>query len=612
MRLMADGEQPIDIYVKQKKVPQIWYDDMHASGLTDEEIEVVKKYLGPKNGVADSQEVVMQLSMDPHISGFNMKDANKLRKVIAKKKFDEINALHEYYMESGRKLGTSDALLNYVWDKQFALSFGYSFSTIHTTGYSIIAVQEMNLAYHYPIIYWNTACLSVDSSAINSQDFESLIDEDIINLDDDVEGKKVANKMNYAKMAGALDKFKRICNIELPDINKSRLSFTPNKDTNSILYGLKGISTVTDPVINEIMLNRPFKSLDDFLSKVVKKTVSKDKVINLIKSGAFNQIEGKSTKEILEEYIWKVCEPKNKLTLQNANMLIDLDLFPSSLSYECDVYKLTKELRKRDNRDKDKLWYKVDNLMIPTNKVNTWQKIVRDANEKGYVEKDELLFDDGPHKVINSSKWDTFYENNMNHLRTYIKEHHDELLERLNNRLFSDEFNKYCSGDNRQWELDSMNFYFHEHPLTEVIPYLPVEVDHVHDIVENAQDGEFYIKGKIIPKMKLYTLAGTVIDRDKTKGLVTIQCPDGVVNVKVYKDLYATMTQVIGDTDVDGNKNIEQDSFFEKGVHLLITGIQRGATFIPKVYRNTGRKSIMQIVLDKNGKFKSLEEKMDA
>lgn len=83
MRLMADGEQPIDIYVKQKLAPQIWYDDMYRHGLTADEIKVLEKYLKEKDGVAESQEVVMQLSMDPHISGFDMGEANKLRKTIA-------------------------------------------------------------------------------------------------------------------------------------------------------------------------------------------------------------------------------------------------------------------------------------------------------------------------------------------------------------------------------------------------------------------------------------------------------------------------------------------------------------------------------------------------
>ena len=164
-----------------------------------------------------------------------------------------------------------------------------------------------------------------------------------------------------------------------------------------------------------------------------------------------------------------------------------------------------------------------------------------------------------------------------------------------------------------QWELDSLNFFFQSHPLTKAIPQLSAQtgiyINKLNDIIEGAQDGEFFIKGKIIPKMKLYTIAGTVIDRDKVKGLVTMQTPDGVVNIKCYKDLYAIYAQTISEVDENGNKEIEEESFFEKGVHLLVTGIQRGSTFIPKVYKQTGRKSIMRIIIDEESHFFELEEK---
>ena len=130
-----------------------------------------------------------------------------------------------------------------------------------------------------------------------------------------------------------------------------------------------------------------------------------------------------------------------------------------------------------------------------------------------------------------------------------------------------------------------------------------LDISRVDQIEEGAQDGMFYIKGKEIPKMKLFTIAGTVIDKDKVKGLVTLQCPSGVINLKLYKDLYATFVAVDEETN--------QDSFFEKGTHLLVTGIQRGATFIPKTYKNTGRKSILKINLDTAGNFKDFEEKED-
>ena len=605
MRLMGEGELPLEKYARYKRLPNAWYQEMDAYGLTAEEEKILEKYLKKKCGVGESQEVIMQIVMDPHISGFDMKEANKLRKTIAKKQFKEIKAVKDLFFSKGRELGTSDKLLSYIWYVQVSAQLGYSFSEIHTTGYALIALQEMNLAYHYPIIYWNCACLSVDSSAINAQDFYNLIENDIV--DGDVgEDRKVQSKMDYAKLANALDKFRNVCKIQMPDINESRLSFTPNVKENTILYGLKGISQITEPVIEEIMYNRPFKGVQDFLNKVQKRIVTKPKVINLIKCGAFDKVENKPRQQILKEYIESVCDMKKKLTMQNANMLIDLHLLPAELDYENEVYKLTKELRR--HRDSDKLWYCADRLEIPLTKIDVWRQIFKDSGIGGQ----ELVIEGEPRKVVNSSKWDVFYNNKMNKIKTYITQNHDELLKTLNTRLFNDEYDKYCNGDTFQWELDSINFYYSGHPLKKVIKQLPIAVSPIDAIVEGAQDGFFFIKGKEIPKMKLYAIAGTVIDRDRTKGLVTLQCPDGVVSLKVYKNLFASFMSVVSDIDESGEKDIEQDSFFEKGVHLLVTGIQRGMTFVPKTYKSTGRKSILKIVLDEDGDFVEFEEKVDA
>lgn len=604
MRLMSDsGEQPVDTYAKYKRAIALWYNEMKAHGLSEEEITLLEKYLKAKSGVADSQEVVMQIVMDPQISNFSMQEANKLRKTIAKKQFREIDKVKDLFFSKGKENGASQNLLSYIWYVQIARQLGYSFSTIHTTGYSLIALQEMNLAYQYPIIYWNCACLSVDSSAINSADFYNLIENDIVNIDENDEKKKTQNKMDYDKLASALDSFKTISNIKLPDINKSRLGFTPDAENNTIVYGLKGITRVTDPVINEIMINRPFKSFEDFLNTVPKKLISKDKVINLIKCGAFNELEHKTTKEILESFIWTTCEPKKKLTMQNANMLIDLNLLPKTLELSAEMYKLTKELRK--NRDENRIWYFGDRLNVPYDKFEVWKTLI--ANSK--IAAKTLMFNGESRKVLDSNLWDNYYNQLMTPIKSYIKEHHDELLNKLNQRLFRDEYQKYCTGDQLQWELDSLNFYFSGHPLDKVISEIPIQIDKLSNIIEGAQDGMFFIKGKEIPKMKLYTIAGTVIDKDKVKGIVTLQCPDGVINVKIYKDLFAIYNQTVSDLDENGEKEIEEESFFEKGTHLLVTGIKRGSTFVPKVYKNLKRPAILKIVLDEEGYFVTLEEK---
>ena len=192
----------------------------------------------------------------------------------------------------------------------------------------------------------------------------------------------------------------------------------------------------------------------------------------------------------------------------------------------------------------------------------------------------------------------------MQKIKTYIQTNHDALLQKLNNRLFMDEFNKYCAGDELQWELDSINFFFSGHPLDGALDEYDMHIDPIESIVEDAQDGQFVIKGKIIPKMKLYTVAATVIDRDNTKAIVTVQAPDGVLTLKLYKGLYAEYSKADEETG--------EESFFEKGVHLLITGIQRGSTFVPKVYKNTGRHSLLRIYLNENNKCSAICTKENA
>ena len=124
MRLMSDGELPLAKYARFKRVPQLWYNEMEEAGLTADEIKVLEKYLTRKCGVGESQEVVMQMVMDPHISNFTMQEANKLRKTIAKKQFREIDKVKELFYQKGKEVGSSENLLYYIWDKQISMQLG--------------------------------------------------------------------------------------------------------------------------------------------------------------------------------------------------------------------------------------------------------------------------------------------------------------------------------------------------------------------------------------------------------------------------------------------------------------------------------------------------------
>ena len=587
MRLQCDGELPLDTYVRFKNNIDNWYSEMTMYGLNEHEIEILEKYLLPYSGVAGTQEVVMELSMDPEIANFTMAEANKLRKTIAKKQFDKIEEVHQLFLTKGRAQGTSDRLLNYIWNVQVSKSLGYSFSIVHTTGYSILAVQEMNLAYKYPTIYWNCACLSADASAMNEADFDNLLDEGVIEISDE-EDIRETNKTDYAKIITAINRFKDVCHITTPDINKSKLGFMPDADNNTIIYGLRGITRITSPVIAEIMNNRPYTSLQDFCNKVTKRILTRDKIVYLIKAGCFNEIEHKSVREILKDYILSTCDQKKNLTLQNANMLIDKDMLPEDLAPQAAVFKLTKALRK--HKTEDKAYYIIseecdrDLLETFTDKIDV---------ETMQLDNDRVV------EVVNANKWDSYvYNPNMTSVKSYINDHKAEMLATLNNMLFMEDWNKYCLGDELQWELDAFTMYRSGTPLDEVGGQLPIEIDNVNDLCEDAVDGFFMIQGKKIPRMHLYTLIGTVLQRDTTKGVVTLQTPGGVINMKLYKDLFAFY-----------NNETNGGSYFEKGTHLLVTGIVRGSMFIPKVYKNTGRKSILKLILDENNNFASVQGK---
>lgn len=244
MRLMANEfhpELPLITYAKQKQNIQLWYNDLKRYQLNEEEISILEKYLLPSYGVCIEQEIAMMLSMDPKISDFDMTSANKLRKVIAKKKLDDIEKLKDYFYVKGKEVGTRQQMLDYVWNEAFAIQLGYSFSLLHSTVYSVIAVQQMNLNYYYPPILWATSRLMVESGAIDfvAEDLELLSDE----LEDEDEDTRGAKSVNYFKMSSAIGKLRSFgIDIQPPNINESSFTFSPIVSENKIYFGLKGMN----------------------------------------------------------------------------------------------------------------------------------------------------------------------------------------------------------------------------------------------------------------------------------------------------------------------------------------------------------------------------------
>ena len=53
-----------------------------------------------------------------------------------------------------------------------------------------------------------------------------------------------------------------------PDINKSTFTFSPDVENSIIRFGMNGITKVGQDIVKQIIENRPYTSIPDFLSKV--------------------------------------------------------------------------------------------------------------------------------------------------------------------------------------------------------------------------------------------------------------------------------------------------------------------------------------------------------
>ncbi|MBQ2884995.1 MAG: DNA polymerase III subunit alpha [Alphaproteobacteria bacterium] len=589
MRLMADesGIMPSETFTRYKNNIDLWYNEMRRYGLTDEEIKIMEKHLLANSGVCESQEGIMLISMDENISGFSVKEANKLRKTIAKKKLAEIDSMHEMFMKKGREQGTSDNLLNYVWNVQVKRQLGYSFSVLHSFGYSLIAVQEMNLAYHYPTIFWNCANLIVDSAGIDENDeFINLIDdfdpatesaeeteeednddEEEMTKEEKEEVKKQNKTVNYGKIASAIGKMMALgISVELPDINKSEFTFTPDLETNSIIFGIKGINRINNDLAKAIIDNRPFNSLQDFLNRVKTNKVS---TINLIKSGCFDKVENKPREEIMREYIDQISDKKQKLTLQNMAMLIRENCVPEEFKTEVHIYNFNKYLK----NFKKEIYYMFDERAF-----NFYEKMF----DMDLVSQDE----EGTFR-IKQTEWDKIYKRQMTGIKEELKAN-PSILENLNKKLFDAMWNKYAEGTISKWEMDSVCFYHHPHELAIIDKdrylienYTSLPEEPVIDKIWTTKDG------KEIPIFKLTRICGTVIDKNKTKNIVTLLTDDGVVNLKIYRAQFSKYDKQISVKDeITGKKTIVERSWFKRGNKLMVVGIRRGDNFVPKMYKN--------------------------
>lgn len=541
MRLMAaekGGETPTERYKRMKDNMSQWYDEMRRWRISSSDQKILEKYYLETYATPAQQEDMMMILMDENICNFSLKEANDARKICAKKQMNRIEELHELVLSKA----TSRQLGEYVWETAIKPQMGYSFSLIHSLAYSFVGLQTIYLATYFDPVYWNTACLRVDAG-----------------LDEDASS-------NYGKIAKAVGNIiHRGIPMSLIDINKSGYMFKPDVETGSIIYGLKGLNGVGGEIIQEIIKERPYEGLTDFQEKV---KVKKPVLISLIKSGAFDKFGNRE--DIMREYIWSICEPKKRITLQNFNGLMVRDLIPAELEFEKRLFVFNKALRK---------YCKVDNYFLVNDNFYDFYEEFFDI---------DLLEPLGEGLAIKDTLWKKLYTKGMDKARNYFKANQEELLNQLNQTLFNEVWNKYAAGTLATWEMDSLGFYYHDHPLKNLdkLSYNVIPYNQQPDspLVERT----FKRNGIDIPLFKTCRIVGAVVAKEDNKSCVSILTPEsGVVTIKMSRDYYARLNRQMSQVQPDGTKKVMEKGWFNRGTLLMVNGFKRSGMFFTKSYRHT-------------------------
>jgi DNA polymerase-3 subunit alpha len=357
-----------------------------------------------------------------------------------------------------------------------------------------------------------------------------------------------------------------------------------------------------------IMNNRPFTNLDDFYQRMVlvkrevttktgkiqnKSLVSTAQTTMLIKAGAFDKIENRPREEILEDFLHKINPDKTSINAKTIEKVIQRGIVPSEYKNEIRIYRFRNYiLRNKNVQDKDAKtvkWYYLDNGIS-----NTLEYTINFFNENFISEMEEnngYRYDDNGNILIamgtsRNGSFEKIYKSKLLEFEKWLNS--NDCLSIYNKIEFEEIRNNVMNGTISTWEMESMNFYYHEHELANidkdryciedfnVLPEEPVVV------------GTSKYKGRTYPKFKLSRIVGTVLDKDKTKHSVTILTPTSVVLIKFYSGQFAFYDKQISKVDItDGKKTVLEEGWFKRGNKILVTGFRREDQFKPKRYKNS-------------------------
>ena len=206
-------------YIKRKQGNEA-VDYMHT---------IMKPFTENTYGVIIYQEQVMQACV--HLGGMTWAEADKVRKIIGKKKdAKEFDQFKDRFV-TGASEHITKKKAEALWH-DFEAHAGYSFNRSHAVAYSMLSYYTAWLKFYYPLEFM--------FSILKNENDKDARTEYLI------ESKRLGLK------------------VLLPHINESELYFS--LQDNAIRFGLSEVKFISDNISNKIIDHRPYKSYEHFIS----------------------------------------------------------------------------------------------------------------------------------------------------------------------------------------------------------------------------------------------------------------------------------------------------------------------------------------------------------
>lgn len=217
---------------------------------------VLADILAPTYGIMLYQEQVMQVAQ--RYAGFSLGKADILRRAMGKKNAAEMHRMEESFIQGALEKGHGKEQAQQVFAvmEKFA---GYGFNRSHAYAYAALAFQLAYFKTHYPEIFYQVM-------------------------------------LNYASGDYILDALEM--GFELTPLSINTIPYQDKLTDQTIYLGLKSIKGMPRDFAYWILENRPFSSVEDFVTRLPKNYQKLSLLTPLVEIGLFDSFE-KNRQKIL-------------------------------------------------------------------------------------------------------------------------------------------------------------------------------------------------------------------------------------------------------------------------------------------------------------------------